>query len=158
MERLAYRRSLDGAVVTQLILIVEDNEQEQYVLAALLRKFDYEPYVVASAEEALDALAGNSFAAILLDITLPGMDGYECARRIRNSDDKSLRSTAIIALTARARPEDRQQCLLAGMNDYLSKPFSPENLRRILLRWVYQVNRPNLKVLRPLEDEPCLDE
>jgi CheY-like chemotaxis protein len=142
-------------MATPTLLIVEDNENEQYALAQLVQKFDYETKVVGSAEEALVAVVTTRFAAILLDVTLPQMDGFECAKRIREMEIPDERHTPIIALTGRATAADRQACLAAGMDDYLSKPFDPEALRRILLRWLYQPNRPNLKVLRPLEQEKC---
>jgi CheY-like chemotaxis protein len=144
-------------MATPTLLIVEDNEHEQYALAQLVQRFDYETKVVSSGEEALLAVSAGRFAAVLLDLTLPQMDGFECAKRIREMEKPSQQHTPIIALTGRATPADRQACLAAGMDDYLSKPFEPEALRRILLRWLYQANRPNLKVLRPLEQEKCTD-
>jgi CheY-like chemotaxis protein len=144
-------------MATPTLLIVEDNENEQYALAQLVQRFDYDTKVVSSGEEALVAVATGRFAAILLDVTLPQMDGFECAKRVREIELPDQLHTPIIALTGRSTAADRQACLAAGMDDYLSKPFEPEALRRILLRWLYQANRPNLKVLRPLEQEKCTD-
>ena len=100
---------------------------------------------------------GKTFAAILLDLTLPGMDGYECTKRIRELERGGKRRIPIIALTGRATASDRNACLAAGMNDYISKPFNHEELRRILLRWVYEPNRPNLKVLAPYDEKKRQD-
>jgi CheY-like chemotaxis protein len=136
-----------------IILIVEDNETEQYALAKLVHRFDYQVRVVASGEEALDALEGKRFAAILMDLTLPGIDGQECTKRIRELERVSGGRTPIVALTGRSQASDRHASLEAGMDDYLSKPFDPEALRKILLRWVYEPSQPNLKVLAPSNDE-----
>jgi len=98
------------------------------------------------------------YAAILMDITLPGIDGYECTRRIRRMELESGRRTPIIALTARAAQSDHDAAKEAGMDDWMSKPFEPEDLRKSLLRWVYDPTHPNLKTLQPLpEDEAALD-
>lgn len=144
-----YRRS---RMTNPTILVVEDNETEQYVLTQLLQQFDYNAHVVASGEEALTALGVAKYAAVLMDITLPGIDGYECTRRIRRMELESARRTPIIALTARAEKSDHDAALAAGMDDYMSKPFEPEDLRKALLRYVYIPEHPNLKVLFPYQD------
>lgn len=130
------------------LLVIEDNETEQYVLKQLLGRFDYHVNVVSSGEEALTALGIAKYAAILMDITLPGMDGYECAQQVRRLELESGRRTPIIALTGRAEQSDYEACKAAGMDDYMSKPFEPEELRKMLLRWVYDPSNPNLKVLQ----------
>jgi CheY-like chemotaxis protein len=137
-----------------IVLIVEDDKPTQYVLQQLLQRFDFESQVVGSAEEALKAVSMTQYAAILMDICLPGMDGYDCTRRIRDLDLMNGRHTSIIALTGRVEIADQEQCRRAGMDDYMSKPFEPEDLRRMLLRWVYDAANPNLKVLpRPRTDD-----
>jgi len=131
-----------------IILVVEDKQADQFVLKALLSRFDYEGLFVSSAEEALQILESTPVAALLLDISLPGMSGYSCAREIRVRELKSNRRLPIIAVTASAEKEDRAACIQAGFDDYLAKPFDPEELRRILLRWTYSADKPNLKLLR----------
>ena len=84
---------------TQIILVVEDNETEQYVLKQLLQKFDYDAHIVASGEEALTAMGLTKYGAVLMDISLPGIDGYECTKRIRRIELESGRRTPVIALT-----------------------------------------------------------
>lgn len=132
------------------LLSVEDNPTQQYVLKQLCESFDYEVHFVASGEDAISALGVSQYAAVLMDITLPGIDGFECARRIREQEKRTMVArTPIIAVTARAFEEDRKACYDAGMDDYLSKPFKPDSLRRILLKWVYQPDKPNMKLLQP---------
>lgn len=130
-----------------IILVVEDNQTEQYVLEQLVRKFDYDVHVVASAEEALTAFSLTKYAAVLMDISLPGMDGYECTRRLRRIELEIGRRTPVIALTARAEQCDRDAAADAGMDDWVSKPFEPDDLRKMLLRYVYDSANPNLKTL-----------
>jgi CheY-like chemotaxis protein len=124
------------AMSIPIILVVEDRQAEQYILQHLLKRFDYDVQVVSSAESALDALKVGDYAAILMDIRLPGMTGIECTRQIRRDELKSGRRIPIIAVTAKADISDRAQCIAGGMDDYLSKPFTPEQLRRILERYV----------------------
>ncbi len=138
---------------TAIVLLVEDNETEQYVLKQLLEKFDYDSQAVRSGEEAITALGVTNYAAILMDVTLPGIDGLECTRRIRRIELETGRRTPVIALTAKAEDSVRSDCLAAGMDDYISKPFDPDELRKILLRYVYDPEQPNLKTLRPLPAE-----
>ncbi|HEY9793134.1 MAG TPA: response regulator [Candidatus Obscuribacterales bacterium] len=145
-------------MASPLLLIVEDNPHEQLALAELVRKFDYETQVVSSGEDAIAAIRTTRFAAILMDITLPEMDGYECTRRIRELEKAWNRHIPVIALTGRAQQTDRIESKSAGLDDYLCKPFKPDDLRRILLRWVYEPSRPNLKVLIRSADEDSVYE
>ncbi|MBY0546192.1 MAG: response regulator [Candidatus Obscuribacterales bacterium] len=132
------------------ILAVEDNPTHQYVIKRLCELFEYDVHIVSSAEEALSAVGIAKYAAVLMDLSLPGVDGLECARKIRAEEQNRGQQSAIpiIALTASSETEDKSSCIQAGMNDYLSKPFAPEDLRKILLRWVYHPSRPNLKLLQ----------
>jgi two-component system, sensor histidine kinase len=132
-----------------IILVVEDNSTARYVLAQLLESFDYAAHLVASGEEALAAVAVTKYACVLMDVTLPGIDGYETTRRIRKSELKSGRRTKVIAVTGRSDERDVEAAKSAGMDDFLNKPFESEELRAILLRHVYDSKYPNLKVLKP---------
>lgn len=137
----------------QVILIVEDNETEQYVLSMLVKKFDYDVQVAPSGEAAITAIGVTNYAAILMDINLPGISGIECTQRIRRIELESGRRTPIIGLSARTESEDEKMCADAGMDDYVRKPFEPEQLRKMLLRYVYDPTQPNLKTLSPLPQE-----
>ncbi len=140
-----------------IILIVEDNETEQYVLKQLIHKFDYDSHVVSSGEQAITAMGLSSYAAVIMDITLPGIDGFECTRRIRRLELPLGRRTPIIAITARVSQSDRNDSIGAGVDDYMTKPFDPEELRKVLLRYVYDPQQPNLKTLSPLPPEELDD-
>ncbi len=90
----------------------------------------------ASAAEALEAIETYEFDAILIDVRMPDIDGLECAKKIRNREIISGHHTPIIAVTACCLPEDRDNRLNAGMNDYLSKPFSLDQLKEKMVFWI----------------------
>ena len=91
--------------------------------------------VVDNGEQALEAATTNKYDVILMDVQMPVMDGLEATRRLRAAEKaKNLSPTPVIALTANAMREDREECLAAGMNDFVSKPFTPEQLRAAMLR------------------------
>jgi CheY-like chemotaxis protein len=135
------------------ILIVEDNRADQFALNQLLTRFDYESQVVPSGEKALELLGQFEYAAILMDISLPEMDGFEITASLREMEKKQARRTPVIALSAWTGQDINERCRAAGMDDYVSKPVHPEHLRKVLLRHVYDPSAPNLKTLRPLTDE-----
>ncbi|MGE7991181.1 ATP-binding protein [Pseudomonas sp. NPDC089554] len=116
------------------ILLVEDNPVNQSVIEAMLRSLGFEVGVAVDGGQAVELVSQQPFAAVLMDCRLPLMDGYEATRRIRLLPETS--QLPIIALTANALQGDRERCLAAGMNDYLSKPFKRTDLQRILQRWL----------------------
>ncbi|TAP44665.1 PAS domain-containing hybrid sensor histidine kinase/response regulator [Arthrobacter sp. S39] len=117
------------------ILVVEDNEVNQLVARATVSKFGFAVDVVADGAEAVAATARSQYAAVLMDCHMPVMDGFEATRVIRNRDGKHSR-LPIIAMTAGALDGDRERCLAAGMDDYLSKPVDAAELEAALARWV----------------------
>ncbi len=118
----------------QRLLLVEDNAVNQMVAKGMLSRLGYEVDLAEHGEIALNMLAENDYALVLMDCNMPVMDGYEASRRIRA--DLRWQTLPIIALTANALHEDRQRCQDAGMSDYLAKPFKREDLQAILRRWL----------------------
>jgi len=116
------------------ILLVEDNPVNQSVIEAMLRSLGFEVCLAMDGAQAIDLVDQQRFAAVLMDCRLPQVDGYEATRRIRLLPHGE--GLPIIALTASALQGDRERCLAAGMNDYLSKPFKRTDLQRILRRWL----------------------
>ncbi len=116
------------------VLVVDDNLLNQELTAGLLTIAGMSAKAVGSGKEALDALAAEPFDAALMDVQMPGMDGFEVSRAIRSRPDWD--GMAIIATTARAMYGDKELCLEAGMNDYLSKPVVPQALYAALGRWL----------------------
>ena len=119
------------------ILVVEDNPVNQEVMAGVLGIIGYTADIVADGRSALQALQTTVYALVLTDCQMPGMDGYELSRRIRDPLTGVLNpQIPIIAVTAHSLSGDREQCLAAGMDDYLSKPLRPELLDKALTQWI----------------------
>jgi CheY-like chemotaxis protein len=135
------------------ILVIEDNRNDQYVLKHLLSKFDYQADIVSSGEAAVEAIKKQKYAVILLDLGLPGIDGYECLRQIRGVELDSSSQTPVIAITACVDETHQENTESFGLSGYIVKPFEPEDLRKMLLRHAYEPRRPNLKTLSPLSAE-----
>ncbi|WP_296263837.1 response regulator [Pseudomonas sp. UBA6562] len=116
------------------VLLVEDNPVNRSVIEAMLRSLGLQTCVAGDGQQALEQIQQRRFAAVLMDCRLPLMDGYEATRRIRALAEG--RDLPIIALTASALQGDRERCLAAGMNDYLSKPLKRTELLDVLQRWL----------------------
>jgi two-component system, sensor histidine kinase and response regulator len=119
------------------ILVVEDNVVNQEVMAGILGILGYTADIVPNGRSALLALQATAYALVLTDCQMPGMDGYELSRRIRDPITGVLNpQIPIIAVTAHSLSGDREQCLAAGMDDYLSKPVRPALLDKALTQWI----------------------
>jgi len=116
------------------VLVADDNAVNQKVAAHMLRKLGAAVLSVANGIEALEALRLRDFDVVLMDCQMPDMDGYEATRQLRNSKDtRQNRDIPVIALTANAFATDREKCIAAGMNDYLSKPIDRARLEQALV-------------------------
>jgi CheY-like chemotaxis protein len=111
------------------ILLVEDNSVNRMLALHLLKKFGYQVDAVGNGRAALHHLSANPCDLVLMDVQMPEMDGFETTRAIRGGrSDIPDRDIPIIAMTAHAMQGDRERCLEAGMDDYISKPIAPERL------------------------------
>jgi len=117
------------------VLVVDDLAVNREVALVMLRRIGYEAEGAAGGEEALERVQRDSYAAILMDCQMPGINGYEATRRIRALPEPAA-SIPIVAMTAHALKGDREICLAAGMDDYIAKPVKAAALGRVLERWV----------------------
>ncbi|MBX3303153.1 MAG: response regulator [Nitrospira sp.] len=157
VPQLVTRHTVAENIQHRRVLVVEDNLVNQKLAVRMVKKLGYQPDVVDNGQEALTALRKGEYAAILMDCQMPIMDGYEATKNIRESEaaaasreesDPSERNTLhdsrfaphipIIAVTANAMQGDRERCLAAGMDDYLSKPIKLDELRAALARWAIE--------------------
>jgi signal transduction histidine kinase/CheY-like chemotaxis protein/HPt (histidine-containing phosphotransfer) domain-containing protein len=135
------------------ILAIDDNTINQRVVKGLLEKDNHKVVTVGSGEAALNEIRVMPvFDAILMDMEMPIMDGVATTKVIRALEDKEKSRTPIIAMTANTSREDVQRCKDAGMNDYISKPVSPENMRKALLRSVPREANPYVPAEEPAEN------
>jgi CheY-like chemotaxis protein len=119
------------------LLVAEDTPINQKLILKILEKLGYHPALAANGREVLDAVQRLPYDLIFMDCQMPEMDGYEATRRIR-SLEQGGDSIHIVAMTANAMPADREVCLKAGMDDYVSKPINVAAIQRVLMRWLGQ--------------------
>ena len=131
---------LEIAPLQGRVLVVEDDWGNQRVIELFLRKLGLEVALVSSGVEGVDAALRETWTLVLMDVSMPGVDGYEATRRIRRRLEG--RPLTIIALTANARAEDRAACLAAGMDDFLTKPVRQEMLGACLSKWIHPPATP----------------
>jgi PAS domain S-box-containing protein len=132
--------TLAAPVAGARVLLVEDNLVNQQVAMGFLAKAGIDCTVARHGGEALEQLALSEFDLILMDLQMPEMDGFEATRRIRQNP--AWAGLPVIALTASAMVQDREDCLAAGMNDHLAKPLDPVALIEMARRWIRRDDRP----------------
>jgi signal transduction histidine kinase/DNA-binding response OmpR family regulator len=122
--------------ITANVLLAEDNEINAEVAVAMFSNLGCQVKAVTDGQKAVEAVAVRDYDVIFMDCQMPEMDGFEATRIIREREQETgAASVPIVALTANAILGDRELCLEAGMDDYVSKPFTHEQLKEILLRW-----------------------
>jgi PAS domain S-box-containing protein len=138
------------------VLVVEDNTSNQLVAVGVLRLLGYRADVASDGAEALEALGRADYDAILMDCQMPEMDGYTATGEIRRREG-AARHTPVIAMTAGASDADRDRCLGAGMDDFLTKPVKPREIGAALARWVGR-GRVVVEDVGPVLDPDVVDE
>jgi len=121
---------------TERILVAEDNALNQRVMSIYLEELGLDCQIVINGKEAIEAIEKQHFDLILMDCQMPEMDGFEASRAIRQKEGTRGKRVPIIATTASAMKGDREDCLSAGMDDYICKPIEQSELVRILQKWL----------------------
>ncbi|MBV8895551.1 MAG: response regulator, partial [Acidobacteriaceae bacterium] len=127
-------RAIPHVTAPKRILIVEDNVINQIVIKRMLERFGHTVDIAPDGDAAVRLVQQVAYDLLLTDVNMPGTDGLRAARWIRTLSEAHAR-LPIVALTASATPMDREECLRAGMNDYLTKPIDAESLRAVVDRW-----------------------
>jgi len=154
----APRVESEPTMVGLRILLAEDNAVNQRLAARLLEKRGHEVVIAGNGREALRALETQSFDAVLMDVQMPEMDGFEATRAIRAAERGTERHVPIVAMTAHAMRGDREACLAAGMDDYVSKPISSRDLCEKLERLTAGARQARTPLLAPARAaEPPFD-
>jgi len=136
-EMISLLYNQDSILTGKRILLVDDDMRNAFALAGVLQERGMKVFKAEDGQKALDILKKNpDIDLVLMDIMMPVMDGYEAIRKIRAQ--KKFLSLPIIALTAKAMREDREKCLAAGANDYLSKPIDVDRLISMMRVWLYR--------------------
>ena len=120
------------------VLVVDDTPINQQVATGLLALGGHRVVTVSNGEEAIDRLSMQNFDAVLMDVNMPGLDGFETTRRIRRLADPLKAGVPIIAVTGNSKTEDAARCFAAGMNDFIAKPISVDALAAALMRVTWQ--------------------
>jgi CheY-like chemotaxis protein len=133
------------------ILLAEDNPVNRKLAIAVLTKAGYTVDAVVNGLESLRSLEEQTYNVVLMDVQMPEMDGFEATAAIRKSD-KPWRDIPVLAMTAHAMQGDREKCLQAGMNDYLTKPIQPKSLVEAVIKWT-QVKQNHIKEVNAMTEE-----
>jgi PAS domain S-box-containing protein len=126
------------AASSPMILVAEDNDVNQILAIRMLQRRGYRVEAVGDGRQAVEALDRRRYAAVLMDCQMPELDGYDATGELRLRERGGSR-TPVIAMTAHALGGDREKCLACGMDDYLAKPITPDELDRVLRRWAPRI-------------------
>jgi len=143
---------------TDRLLVVEDNAVNQRVLQAMLAKRGFAVDCAGNGREALSMLAAADYGLVFMDCQMPEMDGYQATGAIRAAERDGDEHLPVVAMTAHALKGDRERCLAAGMDDYLSKPLRPHELDAVLERWLGAAPPAATAVVEAAGGEALVDE
>lgn len=118
------------------VLVVEDDKKNQIVFSTLLKNMGLDFDLAETGLQAVDAVRQRTYAIILMDVRMPELDGLEATKKIRSLCSVTGKQIPIVAVTAQAMDGDKERCIWAGMSDYLSKPFTREELEKTIVRWI----------------------
>lgn len=142
------------------ILLAEDNPVNRDLTRAMLNRLGYVCDCCDSGAQVLEAISKNQYDLILMDCQMPEMDGYAATASVREREDRANASARIpiVALTAHAMPGDRERCLAAGMDDYLTKPFTVKELAQMLTQWFGKESNAESEGVEPMSPSASGDD
>jgi CheY-like chemotaxis protein len=137
------------------ILVADDNITNQQVALGILKKLGLTADAVANGQEALAALSTIPYDIVLMDVQMPVMDGFQATSRIRDPHSSVMNHhVTVIAMTANAMQGDREMCIEKGMDDYISKPITPQTLASVLEKWISsRTGAPSVETSKPADTE-----
>lgn len=140
---IAQTTKAEGYLSQFHILIAEDNDINRFIIEKMITKLGLQMTFTSNGIDTITQFTSSKFDMVLMDIEMPGMNGYEASKTIR--EELKNTSVPIIAMTAHSSPDEKEKCIRSGMNDYLSKPFKEETLRQMISKWqpVMQSNDKN---------------
>jgi len=143
----------------ELVLIVEDHPINQQVAQVYVCELGLDFHIASNGIEAVEAVGIHEYALILMDCQMPEMDGFAATNAIRKLETSMGQRTPIIAMTAHALQGDRERCIAAGMDDYISKPIDPKEFRAVINRWLDSINRETSQAIETETDStgPAID-
>jgi len=139
--------------VMKRVLLVEDNDMNKKVVESILAKLELQLEHASNGEEALEMISQNDYDLILMDISMPVMDGYEATRRLRSTFPNSKNRTPVIALTAALRAESETKIVESGMNGYIGKPIVSKELIQAVESYLFEEYLPGHRVTEPDNDD-----
>jgi CheY-like chemotaxis protein/HPt (histidine-containing phosphotransfer) domain-containing protein len=137
------------------ILLAEDNPINQKLAVILLQKAGYSVDAVETGVQALERVKADHYSVVLMDVQMPDMDGFEATRQIRAWEQTTSQHIPIIAMTAHAMAGDRERCIDAGMDDYVTKPLEPRVLFNAIDRWTQDMDSENIIQAEHKRDHPA---
>lgn len=156
-------RKIDSGLGQRLplrLLVVDDNVINQKVFTSLVQQMGYQADTASSGLESLRIVEAQGYDLIFMDVQMPEMDGLETTRRLRQKEKErgsahpDFKPSVVVALTARAMPGDREKCLEAGMDDFLTKPVRPQMLEKVLQHWAPRC-QPEKRTPNPAKEKPA---
>jgi CheY-like chemotaxis protein/HPt (histidine-containing phosphotransfer) domain-containing protein len=133
--------------VSNRILVVEDNDINRLVINKIMKDWGIQPDNAINGKDALEKIKENHYDIVLLDIEMPEMNGYQCIREIRTSLPEPKRSISVMAMTAHANKKERDKCIGLGMDDYISKPFDPFDLKQKIVALSRKLNVASFEII-----------